>query len=304
MSAPTPQPSGSTPPSEVHAAHATHAVPRAPEASGSSPVAQDVSSAVDDSDALPPPRVRPRTLVLETVLVLGVSLGSSAIYAVLSFIRKATAQVALSQQTTAMNSSVTPDRPWLDLAYQLAGVVLGVVPALLAVYLLARDDAGALRRIGADLRRPVSDLLRGALLAAAIGIPGLGLYLLARQLGLNTTVAAANLTAVWWAVPVLVLAAVQNAVLEEVVMVGYLFTRWRQAGWSFWTVALTSALIRGTYHLYQGVGGFVGNVAMGLIVAWAYRRWGRVGPLVVAHTILDVVAFVGYALLVGRVGWL
>lgn len=304
MSAPTPQPSGSTPPSEVHAAHATHAVPRAPEASGSSPVAQDVSSAVDDSDALPPPRVRPRTLVLETVLVLGVSLGSSAIYAVLSFIRKVTAQVALSQQTTAMNSSVTPDRPWLDLAYQLAGVVLGVVPALLAVYLLARDDAGVLRRIGADLRRPVSDLLRGALLAAAIGIPGLGLYLLARQLGLNTTVAAANLTAAWWAVPVLVLAAVQNAVLEEVVMVGYLFTRWRQAGWSFWTVALTSALIRGTYHLYQGVGGFVGNVAMGLIVAWAYRRWGRVGPLVVAHTILDVVAFVGYALLVGRVGWL
>lgn len=304
MSAPTPRPSGSTPPSEVHAAHATHAVPRAPEASGSSPVAQDVSSAVDDSDALPPPRVRPRTLVLETVLVLGVSLGSSAIYAVLSFIRKVTAQVALSQQTTAMNSSVTPDRPWLDLAYQLAGVVLGVVPALLAVYLLARDDAGVLRRIGADLRRPVSDLLRGALLAAAIGIPGLGLYLLARQLGLNTTVAAANLTAAWWAVPVLVLAAVQNAVLEEVVMVGYLFTRWRQAGWSFWTVALTSALIRGTYHLYQGVGGFVGNVAMGLIVAWAYRRWGRVGPLVVAHTILDVVAFVGYALLVGRVGWL
>ena len=80
---------------------------------------------------------------LEVLLVLGVSLGSSAIYAVLSFIRKVTAEVALSQQTTAMNSSVTPDRPWLDLAYQLAGVVLGVVPALLAVYLLARDDAGA-----------------------------------------------------------------------------------------------------------------------------------------------------------------
>ncbi|GAB48934.1 CPBP family intramembrane glutamic endopeptidase [Mobilicoccus pelagius] len=245
-----------------------------------------------------------RPLLVETVLVLGVSLGSSAVYAVLSFLRKVTAEVALSQQTTTMNSSVTPDRPWLDLAYQLAGVVLGVVPALLAVYLLGRDDPSARHRIGADLRRPASDVARGTLLAAVIGIPGLALYLVARELGLNTTVAAANLTHVWWAVPVLVLAAAQNAVLEEVVMVGYLFSRWRQVGWSWWTVALTSALIRGTYHLYQGVGGFVGNVAMGIIVALAYRRWGRVGPLVVAHTILDVVAFVGYALLAGRVGWL
>jgi hypothetical protein len=28
------------------------------------------------------------------------------------------------------------------------------------------------------------------------------------------------------------------------------------------------------------------------------------GPLVVAHTLMDLVAFVGYALLAGHVGWL
>lgn len=245
-----------------------------------------------------------RALFTETVLVLGVSLGSSAVYAVLSIIRKLTAPVALSQQTTAMNSAVTPDRPWLDLAYQLAGVGLGVVPALLALHLLLRDDASAVRRLGADLRRPWSDLGRGALSAAAIGIPGLALYFAARAAGLNTSIAAANLGSVWWAVPVLVLAALQNAVLEETVMVGYLYTRWSQAGWSFWTITAVSSLIRGGYHLYQGFGGFVGNVAMGGIVALAYRRWGRIGPLVVAHTILDVVAFVGYTLLAPRVGWL
>lgn len=245
-----------------------------------------------------------RTLLIETVLVLGVGLGSSAVYAVLSIARTLTEQASLSAHTTTMNPAVTPDRPWLDLAYQLAGISLGVVPALLAVHLLLRDDPTASRRIGADLRRPAFDLTRGALLAAAIGIPGLGLYLLARALDLNTTIAAAGLGHTWWAIPVLVLAAAQNAVLEEVVMVGYLFTRWSQAGWSFAAIALTSGLIRGTYHLYQGFGGFVGNVAMGLIVAYAYRRWQRVGPLVVAHTLLDVVAFVGYALLAGRVGWL
>ena len=42
----------------------------------------------------------------------------------------------------------------------------------------------------------------------------------------------------------------------------------------------------------------------GLVFGAAYRRWGRVMPLVVAHTLLDVVAFVGYSLLRGHVGWL
>jgi membrane protease YdiL (CAAX protease family) len=126
----------------------------------------------------------------------------------------------------------------------------------------------------------------------------------ARALDLNTSVAAANLADVWWAVPVLVLAAVQNAVLEEVLMVGYLFRRWAQAGWSTWSVVVVSALVRGTYHLYQGFGGFVGNVVMGLFLGWVYTRTRRVMPLVVAHALLDVVAFVGYAVLAPRVGWL
>ena len=58
-----------------------------------------------------------------------------------------------------------------------------------------------------------------------------------------------------------------------------------------------SALVRGSYHLYQGFGGFVGNLIMGVIFGLCYLRWRRVGPLVVAHTLLDVAAFVGYALL-------
>ncbi len=265
-----------------------------------------MNPAVDEAGPLAPRR----TLLVESMLMLGVSLGASAVYALLSLIRKLTEQVALNQQTTAMNSAVTPDRPWLDLAYQLAGVGFGVVPALLALYLLGRDTgaADAVRRggraIGADLRRPAYDVGRGALLAAAIGIPGLGLYLAARALGANTQVAAANLTAVWWAVPLLVLAAIQNAVLEEVVMVGYLLTRWRQAGWRPGVIIGTSALIRGAYHLYQGFGAFAGNVVMGVVFALVYRRTGRVAPLIVAHALLDIAAFVGYALLRGHLAWL
>ena len=245
-----------------------------------------------------------RRYLTETWLVLGVSLGASSIWSVLNLANRLTRGQALSEQTAAMNSSVTPDRPWLDLAYQLVGIAIALVPVLLAIHLLRRDDPDQPHTMGFDLRRPCQDLWRGAALAAAIGIPGLGLYAAARGLGLNTTVAAANLAGAWWTVPVLVLAAVQNAVLEETIMVGYLFSRWRAAGWGPWRVIVTSALIRGTYHLYQGFGGFVGNAVMGVVFGWLYTRTRRVMPLVVAHTILDIVAFVGYALLKPHLPWL
>ena len=81
-------------------------------------------------------------------------------------------------------------------------------------------------------------------------------------------------------------------------------SRWTSVGWGKWRIIVTSALIRGSYHLYQGFGGFVGNFLMGLVFGWFYTRTKRVMPLLVAHTILDVVAFVGYALLKDRLGWL
>lgn len=246
-----------------------------------------------------------RTLGRETVLLLGVSLGASAIWSVLSIIEKLTRPTPLRQQTTAMNQSATPDRPWLDLAYQLTGVVLQVVPVFLAIFLLAHIHrpsltVGAARFIGLDRTEPLRDLIRGVGLAALIGLPGLGFYFLAKAIGINTNVSAANLTDVWWSAPVLTLAAIGNALIEEVVMVGYLFTRWRQLDWSWPVVIGVSALIRGTYHLYQGFGGFIGNLVMGLVLGYVYARTRRVMPLVVSHALLDIVAFVGYSILTSR----
>lgn len=245
-----------------------------------------------------------RQLVTETALVLGVSLGASALWSLLAIVRKLTDPAPLATQTTSMNPAVVPDRPWLDFAYQITGIGLDLVPVLLALFLLGQSMARPRAAIGFDLARPARDLGLGIVLAAVVGLPGLGLYLLARELGVNTTISAAGLPDVWWGVPVLLLAALQNAVLEEVVMVGYLFTRWSQAGWSSLAIVVTSALIRGTYHVYQGFGGFVGNLVMGLLLGAVYLRTRRVLPLVVAHTVIDAVAFVGYALLAPRVGWL
>jgi len=243
-------------------------------------------------------------LGLEVVIVLGLSLGQSAIYAVLRIIERLTRDVPLAQQTSTLNPTITPDRPWLDLTYQLVGIAFGLMPVLLALYLLNLTDPPAGRTIGFDLTRPRFDLGFGVVIAVAIGVPGLGLYALARIFGINTEVQASGLTDTWWTIPVLILSAAQNALLEEVVVIGYLFIRLRQLAWSPVAIVALSAVIRGSYHLYQGIGGFIGNLIMGVIFGLIYLRWKRVGPLVVAHTLLDITAFVGYALIAPRVDWL
>ena len=102
----------------------------------------------------------------------------------------------------------------------------------------------------------------------------------------------------------LLLSAFQNAALEEVVVLGYLLSRLDRLGVRPSRAIAISALIRGSYHLYQGIGAFFGNAFMGAVFGILYRRWGRVTPLLIAHFLIDAVAFVGYALLAGHVSWL
>jgi membrane protease YdiL (CAAX protease family) len=232
--------------------------------------------------------------------VLGVSLGYSAVYAALDLVGKLSSHKGLSAQTTTLNQSQASGRPWLDLALQLAGILFGVVPALLALHLLKRS--GPPDPVGLKTPRTRFDVVSGVGLAAVIGIPGLALYAASRAIGMDTTVVPEALPSTWWTIPVLLLSAVQNAILEEVVVVGYLVNRLMELSWSLPLAVAASALLRGSYHLYQGFGGFVGNAIMGVVFALFFIRFRRVNPLVIAHAILDSVAFVGYALLRGHLG--
>ncbi|QUW18784.1 CPBP family intramembrane glutamic endopeptidase [Agrococcus sp. Marseille-Q4369] len=234
-----------------------------------------------------------RRLQWELAIVLLLSLGGSALWSVLQFADVSTREAPIGEQSVALNPARS-DRAWLDLSYQLTGIVLDLVPVALVCWLLWRARPPRLGALGIDCSRPARDALSGVALVAVIGVPGLALYLAGRQLGLSVDVVPSPLDAHWFTVPVLLLSALRAGLTEEVIVVGYLFERLRRLGWGTWPIIVAAALLRGVYHLYQGVPGMVGNVAMGLLFGWLYARTGRLVPLIVAHTLIDVAVFVGY----------
>lgn len=236
-----------------------------------------------------------RRIAWEVWLIMALSLGRSGVYAVVALIDAYT-RGPLGEQTTTLNPALSA-RPWFDLTYQVLALVFVLVPVVLAVYLVSADRPRVWRHLGWDGTRPLSDLGWGVALGALIGIPGLGLYLGGRALGMSLDVSASGLKDYWWTIPLLILAAAKNGILEEVLVVGYLAERLRRLSWSTPAILITSAALRASYHLYQGWAAFAGNLIMGLIFAGFYLRRGRLWPLVIAHTLIDVAAFVGYAYL-------
>ena len=272
------------------------------------------------SRALAPRSPAARRITVEIWVVLALSLGQSGVYAIVDLIDMLTRPTPLGQQSATLNASLS-SRPVFDLVNQGLSIVFTLAPVALVLYLLAlragptavlRDGAEAIGLTARSWREAAADVGRGALLAAAIGIPGLAFLAIGRQLGITVGIQAAAIGAVWYAVPVLIARAAMNAILEEAIAVGYLAERLGDLRWRLPAILAASAVLRGSYHLYQGIGPFFGNLVMGLAFAWLYMRrapetgrggrparllgpGGRTLPLVAAHTIMDVVAFVGYA---------
>lgn len=222
------------------------------------------------------------------------SLGASAIWSLISFLRKLQSTGGLAASTTTINKPLA-ETPWLDLVSQIASISLGLVPVALALYLLSLD------RIRIGLKPSWRDLGQVLLVAAGIGIPGIGLYFLAVELGLTSQVVPSALNQNWWTIPILLLAALKAGLLEEIVVVGFFLEKLKRfrPELSIWILLVGSALFRASYHLYQGYSAFVGNFVMGLVFAYWYHRTKRVAPLVMAHFLMDAVVFIGYPLVFG-----
>ena len=243
--------------------------------------------------------VEKRAFGTEISIVLALSLGASAVYSILYWLNSVTSRVGLAGTRHSLNSSSYANE-WLDAAYQLSSNALQLSPAVLVVFLLAgRLGRGSLASIGWQKPTRTRDIVTGVGIAAAIGIPGLGLYFAGRVLGLAIQIVPTSIQQHWWVVPMLLISAMRSAVLEEFIMLGYLFKRLDSMGWSKGRQIWLSASIRGLYHLYQGYSGFFGNIAMGLAFGWLYKKYGRLQWLVIAHFVLDAATYVGYAVL----GW-
>lgn len=250
-------------------------------------------------DELTDPQRR-RALRIEIAVMLAVTFGLSAYSALLSLIEAVL--LGLSGQVVALNPRRSPF-DLIDLGLNLVWVFQLSAWGALALYLLWRSGI-ALKSIGLGRPRWRPDLLGGLGLAALIGLPGLALYQVARVLGMNADVEPAELYDTWWRIPILLLTAFANGWAEEVIVVGYLLTRLRQLRVSPVTAVVATSVLRGLYHLYQGFGAGLGNLAMGLVFGYVYLRTGRLWPLIIAHALVDAVAFVGYALAAGHLGWL
>jgi membrane protease YdiL (CAAX protease family) len=245
------------------------------------------------TEQLPAGPVLPPRGVLrdEVLLVLGLSLGASAAYALVDLLSAPIKGVAAPLYANAA------------LVYQLLDLATSLVPVLLVLHFLGRSGESA-ASIGLDGRQPLADLGWGASLAAVVGGVGLGVYVAAVELGVNRSVVPVPPLGHWWTIPILLLGAARSGLLEEVIVCGYLLRRLDQLGWSSRRALWASALLRGAYHLYQGYGGFVGNVVLGLFFGRVYQRRGRTTPLVIAHFLIDAVAGLGYLALRGKVSWL
>lgn len=230
----------------------------------------------------------------ELLLVLGITFGTSGLRAIARLVEATVSPEALNEQKATLNQAQSV-LPWLDPILQLLSSGVLFAWGGLAIFLLLRHlPTPALVR---SWRLRGRDWLHGAGLAAIIGLPGLAFYLGAVHLGLSKQVVPTGLDESWWRIPLIILNSWANGFAEELVVVAWLSTRLRQLRISWAWVFAASALLRGSYHLYQGYSAGLGNIIMGVIYLWYFKRTGRIWPLVIGHGLIDTVAFVGYAVL-------
>jgi len=235
-----------------------------------------------------------RRIRQEIAIVLVVTFGLSGMRAALRLLSDLMQPVPLNQQQTTLAEHQS-DTSWIDLAMQLCSSAMLFSWGFLALYLLRESIFSRWRP---------KAILEGTGLAALIGIPGLVFYLSAVHFGFSKQVVPSTLDDAWWEIIVLLIWSAANAFSEEIVVVMWLTTRLQQLRIPPWVALLLSAVLRGSYHLYQGWSAGLGNIIMGLIFGTYYLKTRRVWPLILGHFLIDAVAFVGYSLLRGHLSFL
>jgi membrane protease YdiL (CAAX protease family) len=91
----------------------------------------------------------------------------------------------------------------------------------------------------------------------------------------------------WWAIAAV---SIVNPMAEELVYLGFIANVLRPRGELFAIVA--AVLARMAVHLYREPRGVVGIAVLGVLLSVYYYRTRRLWPVVVAHSLLDVLALI------------
>jgi uncharacterized protein len=98
-----------------------------------------------------------------------------------------------------------------------------------------------------------------------------------------------------------VLLAATAGCCEEFLFRGFVIANLFHLGFSVWIVVLLSSLVFGVAHLYQGKGGSMGTMILGVIFALVRIAYHSLLPVVLWHAVLDTVAGIaGARYLIGK----
>ena len=195
------------------------------------------------------------------------------------------AQVAAGFHPARLTEAL-PGHPGGSAVLLTLAVVVQLAPVAVIWYLLSRSGE-TMRDIGLSFGQPGRDVLRGVLLAVAVfvasAIPSTMIARLASHASYGL-VLGHHLGAIFL-LPGLSM-AIWAAVVEEVVVAGYLLHRLSQLGVPQGRALWISTAVRTSYHIYYGLGALA-VVPFGLIFGWMWQRNKRLIPLIVAHAIYD-----------------
>jgi uncharacterized protein len=82
---------------------------------------------------------------------------------------------------------------------------------------------------------------------------------------------------------------VVNSFFEEIIVTGYVINALSPQGAALSITA--STLIRFLYHTYQGPLASISILPLGLLFGVVYWRWRNLWPMIVAHTIANLISF-------------
>lgn len=167
-------------------------------------------------------------------------------------------------------------------------LLLPLAGGALVLYLLSLPGGdGGPAAIGLDRRNPRGD--------AALVLPVFGLCFFLAQLLVAAALAAAHVKGVnpsFGHFPAYyqvldVTNGVVSAVVEEIVVLGYLVRRLEQLGTRPAVVIVLAVLLRGSYHVYYGWG-VVPILGWALASVLVYRRFRRLAPFIFVHACWDI----------------